>query len=195
MGKLCIARNGYLMLSAVFCAAGIAYMICPSVPPMILCVIGGVILVIYGIVKIIGYLSDDLYCLAFQYDLACGILLIVVGLILLGCNVRIQHLLSPGLGILTLMDAVLKVQTSKDARAFGLKSWSRILAFSIIAGVFGALIIIEPFSGVRARHILNGCGLLVEGFMNYLEIRETVRNQKIKSGGKLPWTYQQPSKN
>lgn len=175
MKKLRIARDGYILLSIVFYIAGIMYMILPSVSSMTVCIMGGVILTIYGIVKIIGYLSDDLYCLAFQYDLACGILLIVVGAIILGCNVRIKHLLSPGLGLLILLDAVLKVQTSKDAKNFGLKTWNQILAFSILAGALGALIIINPFSEVRASHILNGCGLLAEGGMNHLEIKETVK--------------------
>lgn len=178
MKKLCMARNGYILMSVVFYIAGLACMILPPASPMVLCVFGGMILVTYGIVKIIGYLSDDLYCLAFQYDLACGILLIVVGIILLACNVRIEHLLSPGLGILILMDAVLKVQTSKDAKTFGLKTWNWILAFSIIAGVFGVLIIIEPFSDPQASRILDGCGLLVEGFMNHLEMKETVKINK-----------------
>lgn len=175
MKKLRIARDGYILLSIVFYIAGITYMLLSSVSPMVVCMMSGVILVAYGIVKIIGYLSDDLYCLAFQYDLSCGILLIVVGIIVLGCNVRIKHLLSPGLGLLILLDAVLKIQTSKDAKKFGLETWNWILAFSIIAGAFGVLIIIGPFSGVRARHILNGCGLLVEGVMNHLEIKETVK--------------------
>lgn len=183
MKKLRIARDGYILLSIAFYIAGIAYIISPSVSSMTLCIISGVILVIYGIVKIIGYLSDDLYCLAFQYDLSSGILLIVVGIIILGCNMRIQHLLSPGLGLLILLDAVLKVQTSKDAKTFGLETWNWILGFSIIAGVFGVLIIIGPFSGDRGGHILNGCGLLVEGIMNHLEIRETV---KIMNSTALP---------
>ena len=78
----------------------------------------GIILVAYGIVKIIVYLSDNLYDLAFQYDLACGILLIV-----LGCNLRIRSYLSSGLGLLILLDDVLKVQTAKDAKVFGLEIW------------------------------------------------------------------------
>lgn len=183
MKKLRIARDGYILLSVIFYIAGLVYMISPSVSPVTLCIISGVILIIYGIVKIMGYLSNDLYCLAFQYDLACGIFLIVVGIIILGCNVRIQHLLSPGLGLLILLDAVLKAQTSKDAKTFGLETWNWILVFSIIAGIFGVLIIIGPFSGNQGRHILNGCGLLVEGFMNHLEIKETV---KILDSTSLP---------
>ena len=61
-------------------------MILPSVSPMVVCICSGIILIAYGIVKIIGYCSEDLYNLAFQHDLACGVFLIVVGVITLGCN-------------------------------------------------------------------------------------------------------------
>ena len=64
--------------------------------------------------KIIGYCSEDLYNLAFQHDLACGVFLIVVGVITLGCNLRIQSYLTPALGLLILLDAVLKLQTVKN---------------------------------------------------------------------------------
>ena len=175
MKKLRMARNGYFLISFIFYISGIIYMILPSVSPMSACIGSGIILVAYGIVKIIGYCSDDLYNLAFQYDFACGVFLIVVGIITLGCNLRLRPYLSPALGLLILLDAVLKLQTSKDAKVFGLETWTWILTFSIIAGVFGVLIIVKPFSGIRATHAINGCGLLAEGVMNQLTVKETVK--------------------
>lgn len=181
--KLRIARDGYILISIIFYIAGIIYIAVSPVSPLVICICSGIILIAYGIVKIIGYCSDDLYKLAFQYDLACGILLIVVGIIVLGCNLRIRQYLSPALGLLILVDAVLKVQTSKDARKFGLETWNWILTFSIIAGVFGVLIIVKPFSGIRPSHVIDGCGLLAEGVMNHLTVRETV---KITNGVSSP---------
>lgn len=95
MKKIRMARDGYVLISIIFYIAGIVCMTIPSISPLVLCITGGIILVAYGIVKIIGYLSDDLYDLAFQYDLACGIFLIVLGVIVLGCNLRIRSYLSP----------------------------------------------------------------------------------------------------
>lgn len=170
-----MARDGYIFISFIFYVAGVLYMVLPSVSPLAVCICSGIILVLYGVVKIVGYCSDDLYNLAFQYDLACGVFLIVVGLIVLGCNLRIWYYLTPALGLLILFDAVLKVQTSKDAKVFGLETWNWILSVSVIAGVFGVLIIIKPFSGSGVTHIINGCGLLTEGFMNHLTVKETVK--------------------
>ena len=132
-----MARDGYVLISIIFYIAGIVCMTIPSISPLVLCITGGIILAAYGIVKIIGYLSDDLYDLAFQYDLACGIFLIVLGVIVLGCNLRIRSYLSPGLGLLILLDAVLKVQTAKDAKVFGLEIWKWILGCVDIKGMSG----------------------------------------------------------
>ncbi|MGN0203936.1 MAG: DUF308 domain-containing protein [Coprococcus sp.] len=172
--KLRLARDGYILISFVFYISGILYMILPSASPMTVCICSGIILIVYGVVKIIGYCSEDRYNLAFQHDLACGVFLIVIGIIVLGCNMHIRFYLTPALGLLILFDAVLKLQTSRDAKIFGLKTWNEILIFSIIAGIFGVLIIIKPFRGIRTTHIINGCGLLAEGLMNHLTVKETV---------------------
>lgn len=178
MKKARMARDGYILISIIFYISGIVCITVPSILPLTLCISGGLILIAYGIVKIIGYLSDDLYDLAFQYDLACGLLLMVLGVIVLGCNLRIRPYLSPGLGLLILLDAVLKVQTAKDAKVFGLETWKWILTFSIIAAVFGILIIIKPFKGGQTSRIIGGCGLFAEGIMNHLTVKETVKVTK-----------------
>lgn len=183
MKQVRMARNGYILLSVIFYIIGIVYMVAPPIPPILLCITGGIILIIYGIVKILGYFSDDRYCLAFQYDFACGLLLIALGIIVLACNMRIyQHLFS-GLGLLILLDALLKIQISEDARKFGLQKWNRILTCSIIAGALGVLIIVKPISGTRASRVIGGIGLLVEGLMNHLMVMETIN---IMNGNSLP---------
>lgn len=171
--KLNIARNGYIFISVVFYVAGLVNMVWHSVTPQTYCLISGITLIVYGIIKIIGYLSDDLYCLAFQYDLGCGMFLIVAGILVLGCNLRIWQYLPTGLGFLILLDSVLKMQMSKDARAFGLASWKRILTLSIVAGIFGILIVIKPFQNGNTVHIITGCGLLAVGALNHLVVRNT----------------------
>lgn len=177
--KLRMARDGYILISFIFYISGIIYMVMSSLSPLVVCICSGIILILYGIVKIIGYCSNDLYNLAFQYDFACGVFLIVVGIITLGCNLRIRKYLTPALGLLILLDAVLKLQTAKDAKVFGLRTWNRILIFSIIAGIFGVLIIIKPFQSMQTTHIVNGCGLLAEGIMNHLTVKETVKLSNI----------------
>ena len=52
-------------------------------PLLLLGILVGCMMIGFGAVKLMGYFSRDLYRLAFQFDLAYGILLIVLGLIVL----------------------------------------------------------------------------------------------------------------
>ncbi|MGN1413657.1 MAG: DUF308 domain-containing protein [Anaerovoracaceae bacterium] len=178
LSKLRAARDGYMTISVIFYISGIIYMTMYGVSAHTVCLFSGIILIAYGIVKILGYLSDDLYCLAFQYDLACGLLLMVTGCIVMIGSQRMQHYLVPGLGMLILVDALLKIQTAKDARAFGLETWRWILASSVAAAIFGVLIIVRPFDEPQIIHLIGGVGLMLEGFMNHLIVVQTVKIKK-----------------
>ena len=66
------------------------------------------------------------------------------------------------LGALVLLDSFLKYR-HRDAKEFGLETWKYILGISILTGVFGILVIVEPFkSQIR---IITGCTLLCEGLI------------------------------
>ena len=180
MKKLRMARDGYIVMSIVFYIAGLTYMLLPEISPMTICISSGIALIAYGIIKIIGYCSNDLYCLAFQYDLACGIFLIVLGVIMLCRSAKLIPYLSVGLGALVLLDSLLTIQTSKDAKQFGLQTWHIILITSIIAAVFGVFLIIRPFHSQRTAHIVAGGTLLAEGLKSHCVVRLTVRIMERK---------------
>ena len=177
-GRVRIARNGYLLMSTVFYIAGVLYMFLLDISPLVLCVTAGVILCVYGIFKIIGYLSADLYCLAFQHDLAEGILLVTLGCITLCASHKIIPFLIPGLGILVLLDSLLTIQTAKDAKAFGLPEWRKILIAALAAGVFGVLAILCPRASVATSHIFVGIALIAEGAMTHCVVMYTVKEAK-----------------
>ena len=70
-------------MAVVFCALGIFLMAVPEKAVKIICVLAGILFLADGIIKIIGYFSRDFYCLAFQFDLGFGILMIAVGILIL----------------------------------------------------------------------------------------------------------------
>lgn len=165
-----IACTGYILISIVFYISGFLCIIHPDLMQLHSRTLAGVILITYGIVKMIGYFSKDLYCLAFQYDFACGVFLIVLGIVVLciGNSFRDSSLLA-ALGILILLDSLLCIQTSLDSKKFGLSSWNYILILSMVTGAFGVLVILKntiPFAG---------CALLAEGGMRHYIVQHTAR--------------------
>lgn len=178
MKQLRLARDGYIIISIIFYIAGLAYAFLPRISSLSICIISGIVLIVYGVIKIIGYFSNDLYCLAFQYDLACGLFLVFLGIIVLTRNLRLAAYLSPGLGVLVLMDSLLSIQTAKDARQFGLETWNVILTISIIAAIFSVLLIVRPYHSQSAARIVAGGTLLAEGLKNHCVVILTVRTMK-----------------
>ncbi len=186
MKKLKMARTGYLIMSLVFYISGAIYMVLPEVSPLGICIASGIASIVYGVIKIIGYFSKDLYCLAFQYDLACGLFLIVLGIILLVRSQRLIPYLSVGLGALVLLDSLLSIQMAKDAKQFGLETWNVILTASILTGVLSVFMIVDPFSTRMGRHIVAGSTLLAEGFKNQCVVRYTVSTMETRFSEENP---------
>lgn len=55
----------------------------PQISSEVLASVFGLIMVLFGGVKLVGYFSMDLFRLAFQYDLSFGILMIALGIVVL----------------------------------------------------------------------------------------------------------------
>lgn len=167
-------KLGYLIISALLCALGIVLILSPDFSASLLCRIGGSLMILFGIIKVLGYCSKDLYRLAFQYDLAFGSLLIALGAILIFRTELMMQLLWILLGICILSDALLKIQIAIDARLFGIRKWWLILTVAAATGILGFLLILRPAEGARAVMTLLGVSLLFEGLLNLVTILTAV---------------------
>lgn len=175
------AKLGYIIISAVLCVLGVVLITVPDFSALLLCRIGGLLLIIFGFVKIIGYCSKDLYRLAFQYDLAFGILLIALGATLILRTETMVNVIWVFLGISILADALLKIQIAIDSKVFGIHQWWLILATAILTGMIGFLVILRPSESAKIIMVLLGTSLLFEGVLNMVTILTAVkiiRNQK-----------------
>ena len=169
------AKLGYIILSILLCALGIVLIAVPDFSVLLLCRIGGLILILFGLVKIVGYCSKDLYRLAFQYDLAFGILLIALGMVLMLRSGIMVNVICILLGIYILSDALLKIQIAIDSKTFGIRQWWLILAAAVITGIIGFLLVLRPSESARVIMLLLGIALLTEGLLNLVTILTAVQ--------------------
>ena len=175
------AKVGYLVISAALCILGVLLIVYPTISAKVLCYILGGVLTVYGIIKMVGYFSKDLYRLAFQYDLASGALIMALGVIMLVFPDGVISVTHTVIGILILADGLFKIQIAIDAKRFGVSRWWLIAAAAILTGVVGLLLILHPFAGAAAAMILMGVGLLTEGILNLSVVLcavKIVRHQK-----------------
>ena len=87
-----------------------------------------VLFLLTGAAKMIGYYSNDLYRLAFQFDFAIGILCALLAGLLAFLPQRVLPTLPVLLSVCVILDALLKLQIAMDARRFGMESWIAILS-------------------------------------------------------------------
>lgn len=169
------AKLGYILISILLCVLGIVLITVPDFSASLFCRIGGLLLILFGLIKIVGYCSKDLYRLAFQYDLAFGILLIALGAILIFRAEAMLHVIWVFLGIFILADALLKIQIAIDSKVFGIRQWWLILVAAIVTGTVGFLLILRPSESTRIIMTLLGISLLSEGIMNLVTILTAVK--------------------
>lgn len=169
------AKIGYIVMSAAFCLLGLALIVFPQISAKVICKVVGIMLIVFGAVKLVGYFSKDLYRLAFQYDLAFGVLMMALGIITLLHGDNVMNFICISLGISILVDGLFKVQISLDSMQFGIRLWWLILALAILAGVAGILLIFRPAEGTEALMILLGCSLITEGILNLSTVLTAVK--------------------
>ena len=169
-----IAKIGYIVVSVLFCIAGILFIALPEISTKIVGIEIGIAAIVFGIVKLIGYFSKDLFRLAFQFDLEFGIILVVLGTVVLFHPENLMAFIAVAFGIAILFDGLFKIQIALDAKRFGIKDWWLILSLAILAGIVGVALIFDFAFGAGVLTILMGVSFLSEGILNLYTVIRTV---------------------
>lgn len=169
------AKTGYMIVSALLFAMGIMLIAFPGFSVSLFGILCGIILIIFGIVRLVGYFSKDLYRLAFQYDLAFGIMMIALGIMLLVRPESSMNFICIALGLLFLLDSIFKIQISFDAKTFGVKRWWMILACAVVSGIFSIVLLFRPGKSSRVLTVMFGITFLLEAILNLCTVLTAVK--------------------
>lgn len=160
------AKISYIIISALLCVFGVVMMAVPELSVTVVGTVLGIAMIVFGIVKLAAYFSKDLFRLAFQYDLAFGILLAAVGVITLCHPGEAMTFLCVMFGIPVLADGLFKIQVAVDAKRFGIGQWWLVLLLAVLTGVIGLLLVLRPTEGAQALVMLMGASLFLDGALN-----------------------------
>ena len=160
------AKIGYIVMSVLFCVLGVVLLFTPGVSALWIGRLLGIGLILFGAIKLVGYFSRDLFRLAFQYDLAFGLLLMVLGIVTLSHPGDALSFLCVIFGIPVLADGLFKIQIAMDSRQFGIRNWWLVLVLAALTCVVGVVLVFRPMTGVRALTALMGLSLLCDGVLN-----------------------------
>ena len=183
-----IAKTGYIIMSAILIICGIIMITAPDISAEIICRTIGITASVFGAVKLMSYFSKDLFRLAFQFDLAAGILLLTLGITMSVRPDIFIGMFGMILGIVILADGLFKIQTAVDAKAFGVSKWWLILLAALIACTAGFLLMIDPIDGATAAVLFAGISMLADGILNLVTVITAVKiikNQRPDSEDKI----------
>ena len=174
MERLNKVKNAYSILAVVLVILGILLFCMPWMAVEFLYKICGVVMMIFGIVKFVGYFTKDLFQLAFQFDFAMGGISVIIGGMLLFKTMKSVEFTAVVIGIFMLMDALLRIQTTLDAKKIGMERWKDLLLISIIAAVIGILLLLMPGRATKWMIRLIGLNLCIDGVLNLVIVQSTV---------------------
>lgn len=163
-------RNIVIVLSVLYIVLGLFLVFLPNTSMMAICVALAGISIICGLIKMISYFMKDPYHLAFQFDLALGIFMLIVGVLLLMHPMDLLILLPIVVGIGAIIEGVFKLQTSIDAKRFGIHYWWVLLLLCVVSIGCGVVLLMNPFKGLNMMVILMGISLIIYGVENLVNV-------------------------
>ena len=182
------AKIGYLMISGVLCVIGIYLLVSSEETVRVLVNWVGFICVLSGGIRILGYFSKDLFRLAFQYDFEFGLFLSITGILMLMFSVRTIQIATILLGLAVLMDGILRIRVSLEAKRFGIRQWWGVLILAVAACAAGTVLIFGNLSAWSLFGTIVGMACLMDGLLNIavaLSAVKIVRHQ-IPDGAREP---------
>lgn len=168
-------KTAYVMYSAILVILGLSFAFAPDISMKTICYVIGVTAVICGVVKMVGYFINDSYGLAFQFDFALGIITILVALTLFIYPKGIVSFVDILLGLFVLIDGAFKLQTSIEAKSFGINKWWIILLTALLTVVAGMILVLNPYSSMLMLTRLLGVAFVLDGVLNLIVALYTVK--------------------
>ena len=169
------AKWMYIICSMLICVLGIVLIAVPSISARVICWLIGILLIVFGACKILGYFTTDMYHLAFQLDLALGAFLVIIGVLFIVRPGKAADSIAVLVGIFTLIDGAFKVQTSRDARKFGLSWWWLILTGALLSFAAGVILVFGIVDGGAFLITMIGIALVIDGIQNLFNAFYTIK--------------------
>lgn len=155
------AKISYILASSLLLLLGVFMLIFPDLSKgRAFCYILGGVSLLIGAAKMFAYYSNDMYRLAFQFDFAIGIFAAVLGILVIARPETMVGKFVTIYCIYVILDGLLKLQTSMDAKKFGMK-WKFMLFSASCITVIGILALLDFYKLSTFFSINNITGLLL----------------------------------
>lgn len=163
-----IKRN-MILLSIFYLVLGFILVAYPDTSGAIICKVLASFIFLYGIIHIVIHFVFRVP-FVFKFDLIQGILGVGLGIYIFMFPDFIMTILPIVLGIIVILDSLMKIQSAFDLKSIGFVQWKYLLIVSCIALICGILMIFYPFASLLTIIQFVGFVLIFNGIYDLIHI-------------------------
>ncbi len=175
------AKILHLCSAGLIFLAGFGVIFLPLLTPSITSIIAGVLFISIGATGVFGYFSNDVYRLAFQSDLAFGILSVALGTIFIANPTMFPSLIPFTSGIIAITDGGNKLQAGFEGYRFGLGMWWLVILSALAETGIGIAAVVCALSQVYSP-VFTGISFIAIGATNFWTTMYMVKVRESRLG-------------
>lgn len=156
-------QKALILSAAIYIVVGLILVIWPDQARQIIIYAIGATALLYGGYRIVDFFSRKENFSGIQIGVALGIACIMLGLFLLFKANVVVTLLATVIGVVIIVDSILRLQIALNLRLSGEKGWIALIVTAFVTLVFGILLLFNPFTAVRVATVIGGASLLADG--------------------------------
>jgi|GEM_PF-5895504 len=156
--------------SALFIAIGAFLILKTTLTTKTIGYIVGSILLIAGISSIIKFLTSRKVVIISGYELALGILGLLLGLFILFNPFVLTSVLTLGFGIYLVINGALKLSHALVLKEIKKEGWLITTCIAMMIMAVGLIILIDPFTSSKTIAEIFGLFMIIYGILDVLEI-------------------------
>ncbi len=169
--------KSYIFLSALYVALGVVLIAWPSLSVRMIGIALGIVMIVLGITYAIIYYTRDNLQGFLQMDLVIGIVCFAFGIFILLNQAFLTEVLPFAMGIILLLGAVVKIQSSLNMRKLKFRKWYLVLICAIVLAALGVVLLCNPFQryadpekAERYMLLYIGICLILDGLTNLVSL-------------------------
>lgn len=162
--------KSYILVSALYVVLGVVLLVWPGTSVKMICYGLGFAMVVLGITYGIIYFTKDNLQGFLQMDLVIGIVCLAFGVFILLNPTFLATVLPFAMGIILLLGAVVKIQSSWNMRRLKFKKWYLVLVCALVIIALGIVLLCNPFKEEKFMILYIGACLILDGLTNLISL-------------------------
>lgn len=154
---------------------GVFLVISPDTAALTICRAVGAILLIAGVVALFAYFRGKKAGIQTHKDLIIGAIEVGVGIIIIANPWSFTGFIGTVVAVVMFIHGVNDITEGIAVRRMGDKNWTHPVIMGALTLLFGAIILINPFSSLSALMVLIGIGLIFDGATELLVAYRTAK--------------------